>query len=242
MRIKNYVRKLYLRLFKAGYYRRRKEDLDFYLDFIPAGSLCFDVGANRGDKSKALLASGMNVVSFEPQPECLSHLVSHCEDFAHRLRTRRVALGDRPGSAKLYRTDQVGHASLHEDWSPEGRTDSIEVELSTLDLEIEKYGVPYYCKIDVEGHELEVISGLSQPLSLISFEYHLTPENIEKTLLCIDNLTEKSNVFVNISGAECNRLHYRKWKTPQEFLELFPDNFRTRRDFRYGDIYIKKAD
>jgi hypothetical protein len=51
---------------------------------------------------------------------------------------------------------------------------------------IEVFGVPAYCKIDVEGHEFEVLSGLSIPIPALSIE--VVPELIENALSCIERL------------------------------------------------------
>ena len=45
------------------------------------------------------------------------------------------------------------------------------VSVVTLDDIIKQHGMPQYLKIDVEGFELEVLKGLSAPISIISFEY-----------------------------------------------------------------------
>jgi hypothetical protein len=55
----------------------------------------------------------------------------------------------------------------------------------TLDGLIARYGVPRYIKIDVEGFEIEVLAGLSQPVPLISVEFlpgfpHLTHAVIDR--------------------------------------------------------------
>ena len=61
---------------------------------------------------------------------------------------------------------------------------TFEVPVVTLDAAIEHYGVPAYCKIDVEGWEFEVLRGLSQAVDLISLEFHLTDRDIAKTRAC----------------------------------------------------------
>ena len=48
---------------------------------------------------------------------------------------------------------------------------AMDVEVTTLDVEIAKYGLPRYCKIDVEGHEEAVLRGLSTPIPVVSFGY-----------------------------------------------------------------------
>ncbi len=55
------VRALHTR-FHAAPRERHRDDVAFYRRWIPAGALCFDVGANIGDKSDAMLAAGLRVV------------------------------------------------------------------------------------------------------------------------------------------------------------------------------------
>jgi 16S rRNA A1518/A1519 N6-dimethyltransferase RsmA/KsgA/DIM1 with predicted DNA glycosylase/AP lyase activity len=54
------------------------EDCNFYQSFINKGDLCFDVGANIGQKSEALLSIGARVVAIEPNPKVLPELEARC--------------------------------------------------------------------------------------------------------------------------------------------------------------------
>ena len=65
--------------------------------------------------------------------------------------------------------------------------DMITVKTTTLDALIAKHGVPDMIKIDVEGHEKNVLNGLSQPVKFISFEV-LLPEFLTDALYCLDRL------------------------------------------------------
>src|ERR1700723_3414347 len=44
---------------------------NFYKELIKPGDLCFDIGANVGQTTEALLACGARVISVEPNPRCI---------------------------------------------------------------------------------------------------------------------------------------------------------------------------
>lgn len=58
----------------------------------------------------------------------------------------------------------------------------------TLDTLIKMYGAPDMIKIDVEGHEYEVLKGLTQKQKLICFEWH--EELFDEFIKCADHLIE----------------------------------------------------
>jgi hypothetical protein len=60
------------------------------------------------------------------------------------------------------------------------------VPVATLDALIEQHGVPAFCKIDVEGYELEVLRGLSHALPALSFEY--IPAALDVAYGCLERL------------------------------------------------------
>ena len=103
------------------------------------------------------------------------------------------ALGRTTGKSTLFIDGTDSTASFRQDWKwlqsgePEA-IESVSVELTTLDNLLEEFGVPAYCKIDVEGFEEEVLSTLTKPIKYISFEFQ--KDGIERSFTCID-LVEK---------------------------------------------------
>src|SRR5262245_16345667 len=168
--------------------RALQGDVDLYRTLLPPDALCFDVGANTGEKSEALLLAGAaRVVAFEPNPAVLSELRARCDRWKNWTGAE-VALGSAAGFATLYARKSSQQSSLLDDWEEGEVTGACHVPVLTLDSAIEHFGLPFYGKIDVEGWELEVLKGLNQPLPLISFEFHLNERDVRKTVACLERL------------------------------------------------------
>ena len=201
--------------------RRRRT---FYRQFIAPGSLCFDVGAHVGNRVASWLALGARVIAIEPQPDLLAVLrLLYGRD--PRVQLRACALGERSGRAQL----QISSAtptvsSLSTDWMSEVQRDprfasvrwdrSCEVRVATLDDLIVDYGEPAFCKIDVEGFELEVLRGLSRPLCALSFEY--IPIARERTVECVERLRQLGLYKFRPSAVETMRWATERWLSADE--------------------------
>src|SRR5215218_7260879 len=173
---------------------REAEVLAFYRAAVPPGALVFDLGANVGDVSEPLLRVGARVVAVEPQPECLAELRARCGAYPGFVSLPAV-VGRAGGVATLYLHRHHGASSLRQDWfgAPVG---TLDVPMVTLAALIERYGVPAYCKVDVEGSEVDVFSTLPHPLPLVSFEY--VDSGLERVAACLALLSPGGG------GAEAN--------------------------------------
>ena len=88
------------------------------------------------------------------------------------------------------------HASMSEEWrevATEHRgistwLEPVEVPVTTLDALVAEHGPPAFCKIDVEGFEYRVLSGLSESIPVVAFEFHR--ETIEEMTRCVGRLGE----------------------------------------------------
>jgi FkbM family methyltransferase len=172
---------------------RRRQALGFYRQFIPPGGLCFDVGANLGDRTDLFLTLGARIVAVEPQPACANTLRQR---FGTRIELIQAVLGPACGDAALMVASYHTLSSLSPEWveavQASGRfaeftwDEQLTVPMLTLDELISRYRVPDFCKIDVEGYELEVLRGLGQPVPALSFEF--TFERIESRLAAVRHL------------------------------------------------------
>lgn len=230
-------RRAYHQLLPTKVGRDHRRQVEFYSEFLSPGDLCFDVGANIGAKSEIFLDTGARVVAFEPQPGCLREMRARCGS-NRRLAVVAAAIGRRAGEATLFVGAQTSTSSLRPDWDPDSRGE-LKVPVVTLDGMIEKYGLPRFCKIDVEGFELEVLGGLSQPIPVISLEYHLDNCDIEKTMSCLDRIAAWGPLLLNLTYGEEPGLSWPEWVSLEQFRSDFPDRAPRSSTCGYGDIFIR---
>jgi len=216
----------------------------FYSQFIQSGYLCFDVGANLGNRVKIFAALGGRVIAFEPQQQCFNYL-----DLIYRHDPNVVlvpkALGESKSEIEMLVSTSSTTSSLSQNWVQRvekskrfgDRTwENREiVQLTTLDAMIAEHGLPDFCKIDVEGFEDKVLSGLSQPLPCLSFEF--TPEFSESTYACLEKLDTLGEFEFNYSLGESMKFTLSEWLPSSEFRIKFETQITN--DVSFGDIYAR---
>ena len=221
---------------------RQRQLVGFFRQFIAPGSLCFDVGAHVGNRLRAWHALGAHVVALEPQPHCMALLQRWYGD-AENVTLLAEAVGARAGSAMLQisqRTPTV--TSLSKRWISDVRRDQsfanvvwdaeIPVQVTTLDHLIQQYGCPDFCKLDVEGYELEVLQGLSIPLPALSFEMIAVTQ--KESLACVDRLDQLGDYTFNWTRGERH-----VWQSEQ-WLDAGAMQARIRKmETGSGDIYAR---
>ena len=160
---------------------KRRRQRRFYRQFISPGDWCFDVGAHMGDRTATWLELGANVLAVEPNPRFANYLE---KKFARNpdFRLLPAALGAAPGTAELWVSHMYPTLSslAGQQWADDLAKASplavrfdekIQVEVQTLDALVARYGLPTFCKIDVEGFEEQVLAGLSHRIPALSFEF-----------------------------------------------------------------------
>ena len=215
----------------------------FYSNFIKKNDLIFDVGANVGNRISTMLLLGARVIAIEPQKSC--QLVLQAK-FGNKIILIKEGLSSKIEKKIFYISNASVLSSFSKDWInnvSESRfnqykwTESNEIQMTTIDNLIYKYGVPKFIKIDVEGYELEVLKGLSKNIEMISFEYAV-PENIDQAMLCIERLYEiNKNIILNFSIGESLIYELDSWLNYQEFIILMNSKYFQNSEF--GDIYVK---
>jgi FkbM family methyltransferase len=174
------LRDAYRFVFNRDYRAKRRQMLSFYAQFISKGSIVFDVGANVGEYTEIFLELEADVVAVEPNPDC-ARTLEQIRPRRH-LMVKRAALGSSQSEGTLHVCDQNTLSTLSSEWLDTAKrmpefaskdwSQSIKVPILTLDGLIAEYGTPQFIKIDVEGYEQAVLSGLSMLPKYLSFEYH----------------------------------------------------------------------
>jgi FkbM family methyltransferase len=138
-------------------------------NIIKPGDVCIDVGANYGYYSVLMsLLTGKEgrTIAIEPNPNVYSLLQSTANIHSAQIETVQLALSDRAGRIVLNVPEHFfGDASIiQRKDKPNVKTSRVKVKTQTLDglvndLQLKKIDV---VKIDVEGVEPEVFTGMTQ--------------------------------------------------------------------------------
>lgn len=210
---------------------------------ISEGSLCFDVGANIGKKTDLFLSLGARVVCVEPQSNCANTLSEKFKD-NQNVKIVNTALGEKEDLLDIFVSPSDTVSTMSKDFIEITSLERFKgivwdktekVDVTTLDNIILEYGLPDYCKIDVEGYEVEVLKGLTKKIKFISIEF--TPELKHKTFECIDIINKIGEYEYNYSEGESHLFTFDSWKSSEEIIEFLKQN----KDFRvsFGDLYAR---
>jgi FkbM family methyltransferase len=138
----------------------------------------WDIGANVGLWSlylSSLTPPVSQVICFEPDPGNVRYLEKNRQinQLYDRMVVRQLALSSEPGTATFYSDQMTGKTgSLEQGSDFLGRVygatrQAVQVEVSTVDREVASgTPPPGFIKIDVEGHELNLLKGARETLSL----------------------------------------------------------------------------
>jgi FkbM family methyltransferase len=141
----------------------------------------FDVGANRGNWTAEALARIPNatVHSFEPIPETFADLARRFGGNS-RVLLNNAALSDHPESKLRMWTDGLDGTRSSATAPLENPGRELTVSCTTGDQYIDAHGLGHIdlLKIDVEGHEMEVLHGFQDSFSsgaidVVQFEFTL---------------------------------------------------------------------
>jgi FkbM family methyltransferase len=123
-------------------------------------TLIFDLGMHRGDDADFYLCKGFDVVALEANPQ-LSHaaadrLASFVRD-GHLTIVQKALWKSSEEQVPFYVNRQKDDwSSLFQGWAEKEGDKSERIDTATVTLAdlVERYGIPYYIKCDLEGADL----------------------------------------------------------------------------------------
>lgn len=213
-----------------------------YATMLRPGDLAFDIGAHVGNRTRAMVRAGAQVVALEPQRACHAYLA---RNLPPRVTLLRVAAGREPGRARLavsrlHPTVSSLAAGFAERMATAPGFEAVHwdaaetVEVTTLDALIATYGPPRFIKIDVEGYEAEVLAGLSRPVPWLAFEY--LPAALDTAADCVARLTTLGPHMFNLVRGETAAFALDRWVGADAIGELLAG---LASDGRPGDVYAR---
>ena len=191
---------VYIPLFRYGCFPHQIGEDAICIGILKHGDLVFDVGANVGYPTvlfSDLVGDVGKVIALEPSKRAF-RLLTRSVDGYENLICLNLAASSSNGKVQFNETKALDVSSLES----VNAISSYEVESSTLDRLAKTYGSPDFIKIDVEGHEPKVFSGMREILSrregpIILFEA-LTPSVASDCEREIQKLSSQSYIIYRV--------------------------------------------
>jgi FkbM family methyltransferase len=240
------LRRSYQSLFDRQTLKFHKKMCDLYSPYIRQDDLVFDIGANVGLYSDLFTELGARVIAVEPNPGC-------CEILSAMASCRNItivnrAAGDVPGKLNLHLSEDSNISTLATEWYEAAQRSpvhshnrwvgTLEVDVITLDELAQRYGIPSFVKIDVEGFDDHVVRGMTFRPQTLTFEFNQEIPQVARRCLAAPMLT---------SGYEFNyvldnemQLASDRWVRAAELLVRLPfDKFTLGK--HYGDVFARRV-
>lgn len=145
-------------------------------------TLIYDVGAHKGEDTEFYLRKGFRVIAIEANPEFCAVVSNRLQEFVKSgaLTVLNTAISGHSGEIEFYVDQDIPvWGTTNRDWVERnrgvgfGKVDTFTVKSARLSDIMNEYGVPRYCKIDIEGNDLEALSSLEnviEPPRFVSIE------------------------------------------------------------------------
>ena len=141
---------------------------------MPIKDLIYDVGMNNGDDTAYYLSLGFRTVAIEADPELVEQAKARFarEVASGRLIILNIGIADREGALPFWICEPNHRwSSFDRAYASWGNSPNhqIQVPCTRFETIVAQYGVPYFCKIDIQGNDSLCLLGL-------------TPHNVPKFL------------------------------------------------------------
>ena len=135
-------------------------------------SYYFDIGANQGMRSYLMLVQKRKTFMFEPNNFLNNINKQRCDlNEFYNYKIEAICISDSVGKQDFYFSNEPSMSSLNKSFSEVNGVSRVEkVNINTLDNYIKVNGINSMyplIKIDVEGHEISVISGAKETIKTL---------------------------------------------------------------------------
>tara|TARA_B100000282_G_C31713471_1_gene482321 strand:- start:11 stop:766 length:756 start_codon:yes stop_codon:yes gene_type:complete len=193
--------------------RNDEQEINLVKKFIKSGTDSIDVGVYRGVYSYEMSKYSEKVHSFEPNPIIFKYINKNLKKFIKNIHLYNFALSNQNKTINLkipIRNSnsnkeifeeyyEMGKATIHNENNFENY-ENFEIQTKKID-ELNFDNKISFIKIDVEGHELEVIEGAKntikrdKPILLVEIEKQYTKKEVAESINFINSLGYKSYFF-----------------------------------------------
>lgn len=193
--------------------RNDEQEINLVKKFIKSGTDSIDVGVYRGVYSYEMSKYSEKVHSFEPNPIIFKYINKNLKKFIKNIHLYNFALSNQNKTINLkipIRNSnsnkeifeeyyEMGKATIHNKNNFENY-ENFEIQTKKID-ELNFDNKISFIKIDVEGHELEVIEGAintikrDKPVLLVEIEKQYTKKEVAESINFINSLGYKSYFF-----------------------------------------------
>lgn len=146
------------------------------IDATKHADLIYDIGMHKGEDTEFYLRKGFRVVAFEADPDLANLCRDRLGDFIGDGRLTIVegaildpdTIGNGQKKVRFYKNvDNSVWGTVSADWAERNErlgTTSKMVEVDAIDFvdAMQRYGVPHYMKIDIEGADMACIKALKR--------------------------------------------------------------------------------
>jgi FkbM family methyltransferase len=134
-------------------------------ELVRCDDLIIDVGAHQGNDTDFYLRKGFRVVAVEANPVLVERLHQRFQDSidSGRLVVLPFGIHEAEGEFTFYRNlDKDDWSSFNFEIGTRDNTryQAIPVKCIRFDDVLKSFGIPYYLKIDIEGHDSHVLQAL----------------------------------------------------------------------------------